>query len=1831
MDYNFKKVMCGVVTLILLFACHSVGYSQQVSRTVNYNALFQPFGEGIHKEYLLPAEVDPEKHLQIRTNLDLTPEDLTIHVNGTLVFDQGNGTLQIRGEDGVLRSEGGISFAGVISIAFELPKIPFAIDEPIPIKIELPFSISNFLSEGILKKLPIPINVLDTWTVSESFESLLFTGDPIEVRGGIRDMLRVELQVEHIVEMIIRAVTASAGVPLPGIAIDILGDAFEIALGNAGISYNLGFLSTATLTGKSITVNGQSITSENQSIRAPGLDLSQSHYTVNSSYEEQFTYQLDYVASSDVWLEFNPLGIPVWSYPKTVIAEFPTPIIPKQEIDLHFTSEQTTFPIVHAEVAEPPIAVNTIPTQNLTLPGPARPVEVASYFSSESALIYEAESSPRGIVSTSVSGSRVTITPEGEGSVSVIVTAFDRDDRSLSAVQTIPVTVRPNRATIVRPPSDPTFTEPTTTNPVVKGLDDGVEIIVQNTGNIGLNIRSNPWVADNNKIGNVRDGATGTITDGPERNGGFKWWKIDWDDRHPEGWSVEADGGSQLLFPRPADLEIRRFRVSEDEVEPGETFTVYATVQNNGPGESPATDIFFYYQKSDEDTPRVAGSGELRVRSLRERRSDTVSLRVEAPMIPGDYEYGAILPPDIPDDYDEELVDPTRRIRLNNIAHEDVEVTSAPDLIVESISANRSTVDPGERFRLEAVVRNQGIGAPARNATLRYYRSRDANITKNDTDVGDDTVTRRNLDTNGTDEESVSLTAPTEPGIYYYGACVDLRGESNTRNNCSAAVAITVRETGPPDLVVSTPTLSLNTLAPGQSFTLTTTVRNQGTDPAPATTLRAYVSPNTNISDVDTEVGSVSIGALASGATQTVQINVEAPVATGISYYGVCVDPASNEDNTVNNCSTGVALTVENRAPVATDTFSPQILIIGTAAVLDMARYFSDPNGDVLTYTVSSSAVGTVAVEMSGLSDSYLKMTPVAVGTATVTIAATDPNDLSFTQTFSATVNPLPNRAPAAVNTIPDQTLMASGESGILDVSTSFYDLDGDTLRYTVSSDNTGVVSVNISGTQVTLIPEAEGSASVTVTASDGELTATQMLSVTVVAAPTENEAPVAVGVIPPQSLTIDGEAATVDLSAYFSDVNDDTLTYAAWPDDKSVVKLQRTGTLLTITPKAAGQATVTVRATDPEGLQAVQRISVSVNTIEIDGEPPSEPDIEIATEVPDLVVESIRAGKTEMEPGAVFRVDAVIRNQGTVPSAKAQVRFYRSTDATITPADTQMKTADLPAIAVDATRNKWIRLTAPNTAGVYYYGVCIEGVADESDTENNCSTAVKITVETLPDKPPTVEKPKPVPETRVEKPKPVPETGVDPLPADSLAEQVFQRYGQTLRRRDVKAVLPNVLTALKEPDIQKLLVPATIKAVIEKPDLLKQMVPTISDEFIVLLKTDAEIKRLLSDPQVQTLLQTPAAIDALAKLLGIRVAPTTTPGGTVAFRDPNLASKVREALNLPAGAAIPKAKLATLTHLDASVYGAAGETEAELEKRRIRHLTGLEHATQLKILLLVNHQVSDFTPLAGLKRLETLDFFSNFPLTDINPLKGLTNLRKLFLDGAGSRSPRDLTPLAGLKKLEDLALHSMALDDNAFTPLAPLLAGLPKLSQLYLAYNRISNANLLAGLTGLRNLDLRYNQIRDVRPLERLVNLGTLHIKGNPIEDLAPLRRLKAKNPNLWIDIDINAPAAPAAPVSPDETALLPNYPNPFNPETWIPYQLAKDADVTVTIYDVRGGVVRRLALGHQAAGFYYGRGRAAYWDGRNALGEKVASGLYFYTFTAGDFTATQKLLIRK
>ena len=131
-----------------------------------------------------------------------------------------------------------------------------------------------------------------------------------------------------------------------------------------------------------------------------------------------------------------------------------------------------------------------------------------------------------------------------------------------------------------------------------------------------------------------------------------------------------------------------------------------------------------------------------------------------------------------------------------------------------------------------------------------------------------------------------------------------------------------------------------------------------------------------------------------------------------------------------------------------------------------------------------------------------------------------------------------------------------------------------------------------------------------------------------------------------------------------------------------------------------------------------------------------------------------------------------------------------------------------------------------------------------------------------------------------------------------------------------------------------------------------------------------------------------------------------------------------------------------------------------------------------------------------------------------------------------------------------------------------------------------------------------------------------------NPLIGVKPVRHIvtvdDVKNSTIQLE-ELIAYEIPA------ETELLRNYPNPFNPETWIPYRLAEDANVSLTIYDTSGALVRSIDIGHQTAAVYETRAKAIYWDGRNRFGEQVASGLYFYHLSAGDFSGTRRMVILK
>ena len=284
-----------------------------------------------------------------------------------------------------------------------------------------------------------------------------------------------------------------------------------------------------------------------------------------------------------------------------------------------------------------------------------------------------------------------------------------------------------------------------------------------------------------------------------------------------------------------------------------------------------------------------------------------------------------------------------------------------------------------------------------------------------------------------------------------------------------------------------------------------------------------------------------------------------------------------------------VTVTVEaaNQAPVPVGQIPPLEVPEGEDFVSPIDMFFSDPDGDSLTYAAESSDTTVVTVSMAA---NIITAMALAPGVAMVTITATDPGGLSATQTATVTVTSV-NRQPELTDTIPHQTL-APGDTLTLDVSNTFTDPDGDTLTFTVMSDDTTVATVSVDGAMVMIVATGEGSAFITVTATDpGGLSASQTFAATVA---TGNLAPETVGEIEAQTVKV-GAMATLNAADYFTDPNGDMLTYTAASSDDAVAGVAVDGATVTITGAAAGMANLTVTATDPDGLSATQEAEITV------------------------------------------------------------------------------------------------------------------------------------------------------------------------------------------------------------------------------------------------------------------------------------------------------------------------------------------------------------------------------------------------------------------------------------------------------------------------------------------------------------------------------------------------------------------------------------------------------------------------------------------------------------
>ena len=370
---------------------------------------------------------------------------------------------------------------------------------------------------------------------------------------------------------------------------------------------------------------------------------------------------------------------------------------------------------------------------------------------------------------------------------------------------------------------------------------------------------------------------------------------------------------------------------------------------------------------------------------------------------------------------------------------------------------------------------------------------------------------------------------------------------------------------------------------------------------------------------------------------------------------------------------------------------------------------------------------------------------------------------------------------------------------------------------------------------------------------------------------------------------------------------------------------------------------------------------------------------------------------------------------------------------------------------------------------------------------------------------------------------------------------------------------------------------------------------------------------------------------------------------------DPNLRTAIENALGKGAGEPIIPAEMLALTHLEA-------------DNANISDLTGLEHATLLKSLELEgepdaagrwhnSNSVSDLSPLAGLTRLEVLELWGN-SVSDISPLTGLTNLKNLGLVGNNISDISALVANTGLGTGDAVWLSGNPLNYQSFYTYIPALQSRGVDVQFDAGVTRPPDVNsdgrvdildlvVIASKFGNQGQNLAADASGD-----GVIDVLDLMLVAGMFEGAAAAPSAQRQAPETLTAVEVQGWLTDARTLqvrdpimkrgfamleqllvflTPRETELLSNYPNPFNPETWIPYRLAEDANVTLTIYDSSGQVIRTLDVGHRIASAYENRSKAIYWDGKNGLGEQVASGIYFYTLTAGDFSVTRRLVILK
>ena len=629
-------------------------------------------------------------------------------------------------------------------------------------------------------------------------------------------------------------------------------------------------------------------------------------------------------------------------------------------------------------------------------------------------------------------------------------------------------------------------------------------------------------------------------------------------------------------------------------------------------------------------------------------------------------------------------------------------------------------------------------------------------------------------------------------------------------------------------------------------------------------------------------------------------------------------------------------------------------------------------------------------------------------------------------------------------------------------------------------------------------------------------------------------------------------------------------------------------------------------------------------------------PEIEqylVDSTAPDMVVQTPQVSKGWLPPGESLTLSVMVRNQGKTASSATTLRFYESFDSNITTSDIEIGTASVRSLGPFETTEVRFRLTAPASPNVYYYGACVDAVVNENITDNNCSTSTSVTVSTTP----------PVymywTDWRENKIQRAPLNG---MPVEDFIVGLSAPLGIAV---DV-AGGHIYWTTLSTGTIQRANLDGSNSQTLVRGLRLPigLALDIVGGHIYWTNRATGSIQRAnLDGSNVETLVRglngpTSVALD----VAGGKMYWTDWNNFTDRIQRANLDGSDVETL-IPTGSGLFTPDGLSLDVANGKMYWTDSNRDsiqrANLDGTRIETLISVESPTTLALDLdaekmywiteggssIQRANLDGFnveTLVTGLESPYGIALGIPLPTTpsippsptdalDVNG-DGQVNVADLVIVAmfygtrvaAGTDVPADVNS-DGVVNLLDLTLVAQAIDAASggtnSVNFADIAAALDAAAADFEAVAGAPNA--------LSGGNLAYRNVAAALAEARLK-------KGVPETVLETLRQLLKEMEMAEI---------------PESTALLPNYPNPFNPETWIPYHLATDAAVVLTIYDVRGSTVRELSLGHQPAGVYESRGRAAYWDGKNRLGEPVASGVYFYTLTAGDFTATRKLLIAK